>query len=253
MARKINEVEKMMTLCPQKRMVWINWLGQAGFLFKTSAGTTLCTDPYLSNSVEKYDGMRSRRMWFPSFLYERFQPDAVFCSHDHLDHTDPDTLPLIAAYSRAKFLGPEESCAHMLEMGIDADRIDRLTTGEVYRLGDIAITPVYARHTPGSIGALLDMEGIRFYFTGDTEFCSDLFGLKEQKIDVLLTCINGKYGNFDAKESVELALKLGVKAVIPMHYGVMPFNTVEPDEFEELCEKPDCSAIYLPRKRFSAV
>lgn len=38
--------------------VAVFWLGQAGFLFKTSDGTLITVDPYFSNCCERYFGFK---------------------------------------------------------------------------------------------------------------------------------------------------------------------------------------------------
>ena len=68
----------------------ITWLGQAGLMFEV-CGKTVIVDPYLSNSVEKIEPHNYRRV----AVDERFlkiKPDIIVLTHNHLDHTDPETL-----------------------------------------------------------------------------------------------------------------------------------------------------------------
>ena len=68
----------------------ITWLGQAGLMFET-CGKTVIVDPYLSDSVERIEPQNYRRVAVDeSFL--SVKPDVIVLTHDHLDHTDPDTL-----------------------------------------------------------------------------------------------------------------------------------------------------------------
>ena len=68
----------------------ITWLGQAGLLLERD-GFRLMIDPYLSDSCGKVNPRSHRRVPVdPKFL--AMQPDAILCTHDHLDHTDPETL-----------------------------------------------------------------------------------------------------------------------------------------------------------------
>ena len=69
----------------------VTWLGQAGLLFETD-GKKIIVDPYLSNSVQKIEPHNARRV----AVDERFlkiKPDILLLTHNHLDHTDPETLP----------------------------------------------------------------------------------------------------------------------------------------------------------------
>lgn len=235
MYRKENIVENLPFINVAKGLLLINWIGQAGFLIKTPEGSIICIDPYLSNSVEKFEGPETRRMWFPSFSMEEFKPDVVICTHDHLDHTDPETLPLIAAYSNAIFFGPGESCIHMSRMNIDSTRIKEMVIGQEYQFEDVRFKAVFAKHTQESIGIIIEVSDIKIYITGDTEYCDELFEVKKEKPDLLIACINGKYGNLNAEEACNLAFEIGVSAVLPMHFGLIPSNTVRPDDFEQKC------------------
>ena len=68
----------------------ITWLGQAGLFFETE-GLRIVIDPYLSDSVEKVSPRLRRRVAVePSLL--GIGPDIIVLTHDHLDHTDPETL-----------------------------------------------------------------------------------------------------------------------------------------------------------------
>ncbi|HEV2125918.1 MAG TPA: MBL fold metallo-hydrolase, partial [Chloroflexota bacterium] len=49
--------------------------------------------------------------------------------------------------------------------------------------------------------------------------------------DVLCVCINGRMGNMNFEEAARLAGELNARTVIPMHFGVMPNNTIDPQLF----------------------
>ena len=68
----------------------ITWLGQAGLMFETR-GKTILVDPYLSDSVAKIEPKNVRRVPVKEDLLS-IRPDVVLCTHDHLDHIDPETL-----------------------------------------------------------------------------------------------------------------------------------------------------------------
>ena len=69
--------------------VAIFFLGQAGLVIKTSRGTLIAVDLYLSDCVEHFDG------------YKRLMPklldtkdlifDFIVTTHRHYDHFDPDS------------------------------------------------------------------------------------------------------------------------------------------------------------------
>lgn len=68
----------------------ITWLGQAGFLFETKE-TKILIDPYLSESCLTLSPECYRRMPTDESFFDII-PDVIVLTHDHLDHTDPDTL-----------------------------------------------------------------------------------------------------------------------------------------------------------------
>jgi len=80
------------------------WLGQASVVLRT-AGTTVYIDPFLSEYPE--------RLAPPLFTPTEAPPaDYVLCTHEHVDHFDPQTLPGLAQASpRARFVVP----LHMVE------------------------------------------------------------------------------------------------------------------------------------------
>ena len=69
----------------------IRALGQSGYILKTES-SEIIIDPYLSDSVNRVAG-RPRLLPIPLKPEEIFC-DAVICTHDHLDHLDPDTVSL---------------------------------------------------------------------------------------------------------------------------------------------------------------
>jgi L-ascorbate metabolism protein UlaG (beta-lactamase superfamily) len=234
---KQSTIEMLQSIGVPKGCFAINWIGQGGFVFKLPQESIICIDPYLSNCVERFEGLGMRRMWFNSFPIHKFNPDIVICTHNHLDHTDPETLPLIAAYSKALFLAPSESYSYMKKMNIDINRLKKFNQGEEYQGQDFKVRAVYAKHTKDSIGIILELENIKIYITGDTEESEKLYDLRDEGIDIVIACINGKLGNLDALQACLLAQKLDAKVIIPMHYGLMPGNTVDIAEFIDICDR----------------
>ena len=68
-------------------------LGQSGYQLKTEK-SEIIIDPYLSDSVNRVAG-RPRLLPLPISPAE-ISCDAVICTHDHLDHLDPDTVTEIS-------------------------------------------------------------------------------------------------------------------------------------------------------------
>lgn len=232
---KKSDINNISITSVKSNEVLINWIGQAGFVIKSSEGTVVCLDPYYSNSVERYDGRSSRRMWQNRFIIENFKPNLVLCSHDHLDHTDPETLPLIYSYSDAIFYGSRSSFQHMKKMKFSDQRLKKLENNREYVYKDIKIKTVYAKHTDDSLGFIFIIDDIKIYFTCDTGLDEKLYKLKDSDIDIMVSCINGKYGNLSIEEALDLYSIIKPGLLIPMHYGLITDNTVNINYFIEKC------------------
>ena len=94
---------------PEHLHLW--WLGQSGFLIKTSCGCVLL-DPYLSDSLtHKYASTDQPhvRMTELAIRPERLDMiDIVTSSHNHTDHLDAETLkPLMRVNPNLKLVLPE--------------------------------------------------------------------------------------------------------------------------------------------------
>ena len=212
--------------------IW--WIGQGGFVFKTSGGRIVMVDPYLSFSMQGVTYIHPELALRP----ESVRADFVLCSHDHMDHTDEPTLTAIARSDEAtRFYGPPLSAQRMTAFGIAPERMTIIERGDVLRLDQtISVEAVYAHHSPDSCGFIFDFEGIRVYYTGDTEVGLHGYQEKMERVkglqpDVLIICINPGYNNLGPTEAAELTGWVDPKVVIPMHYDLIEENTVDPREF----------------------
>lgn len=184
----------------------VYWLCQAGYAFKTSAGQIVYIDPYLSDVVERRIGFK--RMMASPLAPEEVEADFVVCTHEHLDHMDTDALPVIARHARTHFAGPVECLKEFKRLGIEEGRCHLLEVGRSVMLGGTEIHAVFADHgelAPDAVGVILDFGGIKVYHTGDTAYRpKQFFPALEMEPDVLLPCINGAFGNMNAREAAQL-------------------------------------------------
>jgi len=210
---------------PGSLMAW--WLSGTGFVFKTHAGTQIYVDPYFSNCVTQIFGVD--RAVPPPVPVEEAEPDLVVATHWHEDHLDPEGLPILARRSAAQFLCPPSARSRLLGWLVPRERVMAITVGQTHTFRDVQITAVPARHesgtagweVPDAIGLLIDVDGLRVYHTGDTEYDLRLRALgynQERPIDAMLAVINGAGGNMNAHEAALLAWHLRPKTVIPMHH-----------------------------------
>lgn len=229
-------------------MAW--WLGGTGFVFKTSAGTQIYVDPYLSNVVAQIFGVERG---FPApIAAEEARPDLLIATHWHEDHLDPGAIPVIAKNSDALFMCPPSARSRALSWGVPPDRVQNIQLGETHTFRDVKIQAVAARHlagipgweTPDAVGVILDFNGLHVYHSGDTEYDLRLRALKHENIHAAMVVINGIGGNMDAHEAALLVWQLGVKLAIPMHHILWkdtgsshPDATLDPRLFEATYRK----------------
>lgn len=226
---------------PQPGEVALRWLGQGGWAFRSPDGLVWCVDPYLS-SYSRREGFQ--RLAPPPVLPDAVQTDAVLCSHAHSDHADPISLSAIAQASpAARFYAAAEGGQLIRDLGIATARIQTIQTGErgvpIRAVGahtsDVTVDVVFASHSGDPVGFVFNVGHgrypFRIYVTGDTLYDAQLISDATRRIDVLCVCINGRMGNMTHEEAARLTSELGPRVVIPMHYGVMPHNTIDPQLF----------------------
>jgi L-ascorbate metabolism protein UlaG (beta-lactamase superfamily) len=244
-------VAQVRSLAVPPGMLAIWGLGQAGFVLK-GGETVAYLDPYLTNSVDEagYAPRGSFPRLFPPPLEpsEAAHAQVVFCSHEHVDHTDPDTLlPLSRASPRAVIVCSSWSRDVLLAAGIEPERILVPRVGEPRSLPGLTFTAVPAAHyavedEPGRghrwLGFVLELNGVTLYHAGDTILHPALIeGLRGRRIDVACLPVNGRdywreqrgiIGNLDPREAVELAATIGADVLIPMHNDMFALNHVSP-------------------------
>ena len=205
----------------------IKWLGQGGYQFQLG-DKELVVDPYLSDSVNEFDGL-ARLVPVP-IQPEALMPDLIVCTHDHIDHLDQATLKH-TDFLKNTYAGPENCLAQFRKMGIPEKNLRSLNRGESLTLGEATIHGVFAEHTADSIGLVIQYQGTTLYVVADSTYEAQLLEASQYNPDVLICCINGKWGNMNYTDAAKLAKKLGVKVAIPGHYGMFAQNTEDPAKF----------------------
>lgn len=208
--------------------VQLNWLGQGGYWIRCGE-TAVCLDPYLSFSCEEHGG--HTRIAPPPLDPASIRADLFVFSHDHMDHLDEGTLRRIDLRHN-RFAGPDSCLNHLRRLGVPEENLLRLPRGGRLAVGDIELFGVHAEHTEDSIGLIVRGHGQTVYFTADTLW-SDLLITDARPFspDVLVTCINGRWGNMDHRQAADLARALKVHLSIPTHYGMFAENTADPADF----------------------
>lgn len=231
------------TTVPQgSAAIW--WLAQAGFAFKSSDGTVIYLDAYLSDVVERLAGFV--RLGVAPIDIQDVKADWVVSSHEHPDHLDTDALPIIADNNPGcRFAGSADCVPDYDKLGISSERRMIMESGKKYTLGGIVFHTARADHgeySPSALALLLDFGKVRVMFTGDTCLNMDfLQPLLDLKPDIILPCINGSFGNLSAVEAAQVTAASGARAAIPCHFWMFKEHHVvehgDPHTFFESCAR----------------
>lgn len=206
----------------------ITWLGQAGLMFETG-GKTIIVDPYLSDSVEKIEPHNKRRVPVAKeFL--KAKPEMILLTHNHLDHTDPETLRhYLHEDSNVVVLASYNAWQTVRKLGglnnnyVMFDRKTRWTEGS------LVFEAVYAAHSDDhAVGIIIHAEEKVWYITGDTLYNEQIFADLPAKIDVIFLPVNGRGNNMNMADAADFCRRLGATAV-PMHCGL--FDDLDMHDF----------------------
>jgi L-ascorbate 6-phosphate lactonase len=214
------------------------WLGQNGFIFKSHEGTLLATDLYLTNSCAAAapPGMDMERQVPVLIPPEDIEVDLYAVTHNHQDHTDPDTISRLWHKDTAQFIGPHPSCEVFRREGVEDGRILPIWPDHVLEFRDIRLRGTFALPTDDTdlnhLGYILEFgNGPRIYMTGDTDASPLLASARRWEPQLMITCMNGGFNNLSHDEAAQLAAKIGPRAAIPCHYDMFPDNSADPRQF----------------------
>lgn len=206
----------------------ITFLGQAGLLFDFD-GTVVMVDPYLSDSVVKVNPKNRRRQPIDSRFFE-VRPDFLVLTHDHLDHTDPETLDiLLRKHESICVFAPKNAWETARKYGGE-HRYVLFNSGTVWTEKGVTFEAVYAEHSDDSaIGVLLTYGGKRYYITGDTLYNKKVIADAPKNADAVFLPINGVGNNMNMTDAAKFAKDIAAKCVVPLHFGM--FDALDPHDF----------------------
>ena len=207
----------------------ITWLGQAGLLFETN-GKTIIIDPYLSDSVAQMEPHNKRRVPIEE-KFLKLKPDYIVLTHNHLDHTDPETLKYyLSADSKVCVLASYNAWQNVRKLfgGLQNNYV-MFNKGTRWAEGELQFEAVYAEHSDdAAIGVIHRADGKVNYITGDTLYNTKVFEDLPDDIDYIFLPVNGKGNNMNMTDGKAFCEKIGATA-IPLHCGL--FDTIDLHEF----------------------
>jgi L-ascorbate metabolism protein UlaG (beta-lactamase superfamily) len=211
----------------------ITWLGHAAFLVETPGRKRLLLDPWLEGNPA-----------CPRRQRKQAKVDAILVTHGHFDHIG-DTVAL-AKESACPVVCNYEIACWLKGQGVTTTV--EMNKGGTVEVAGVKVTMTSADHSCGITdgdrivyggeagGFVVTLEnGFRFYHAGDTNLFGDMRLVGEvYKPDLAMLPIGGLYtmGPLEASHAVRL---LGVKRVVPMHFGTFPALAGTPAELRDLC------------------
>ena len=174
----------------------IQWLGHAGFCIM--AEKTVYFDPYEIKGGPK--------------------ADLILISHEHYDHCSPEDVAKVQGTGTV--IVTESGAAGKLTGDV---RVLRPWEGITVQGVTIQAVPSYNTdkvfHPKANnwLGFILELEGVKVYHAGDTDFIPEMNDLE---VDIALLPVSGTYV-MDADQAVQAARVINPALAIPMHYGAV--------------------------------
>jgi L-ascorbate metabolism protein UlaG (beta-lactamase superfamily) len=215
-------------------MTQITWLGHATFEFRFDSGEVLLLDPWIEGNPAYPKGHQISKV------------DAIAISHAHFDHAN-DVLPLSKKFD-PRIVAIFEITSWLEKKG--AKNTVGMNKGGTVDLGFVKLTMTHALHSSSikdgdnliyggeAAGYVLTLpEGRSAYFAGDTALFSDMELLRHLHQPELALLPIGDHFTMGPHQAAHAARLVGVRRVIPMHYGTFPALTGRPEQLAERLQK----------------
>ncbi|MGA3294093.1 MAG: metal-dependent hydrolase [Candidatus Acidiferrales bacterium] len=218
----------------QTRGNTFTWLGHAAFRITTPSGKVVVVDPWVQSNPA-----------CPEPLKKFHRLDTILITHGHFDH-------IADAVALAKEFEPQvvaiyEICAWLESKGVT--QTSAMNKGGTQKVGEIEVTMVNALHSCGiqdgdkiiyggeACGYIIRLPGgLTVYHAGDTAVFGDMKLIAELYAPEVAMLPIGDHFTMGPREAAHAIRLLGVRHVIPMHFGTFPVLTGNPEALRKLTQ-----------------
>jgi L-ascorbate metabolism protein UlaG (beta-lactamase superfamily) len=208
--------------------VSLTWYGHSTVLLTSPRGKRIMIDPFVHSNPS-----------CPEHLHNVTHLDALLITHGHSDHMG-DALKVVETGRPKHVVAVHEIAEWLASKGVK--HTSGMNRGGSQTIDGIKVTLTQAFHSSTiedsgelvalgeACGIVVEMEnGFRVYHAGDTDLFGDMALLGELwRPDLALLPIGDHY-TMNPEMAARAARLLGVKRVVPIHYGTFPVLTGTPD------------------------
>lgn len=212
----------------------ITWYGHSTFVITTPGGKRIVTDPFLEQNPV-----------CPPNMKKITAADVILVSHGHSDHTSD--VPAVSRATNAPIVAVYELALWLERKGLS--NVQGMSIGGTVRVADLEISMVPAIHSSSVVenettvylgqpaGFVVRMENEEsFYFAGDTDVFGDMRLIAEMHSPKIAFLPIGDHFTMSPVGAAVASRLLGVRQIVPMHYGTFPVLTGTPDQLKKLVE-----------------
>jgi L-ascorbate metabolism protein UlaG (beta-lactamase superfamily) len=208
-------------------MLAITWFGHSTFLVRTPGGRRVLFDPWFGGNPACPESMKKP----PA-------ADVILATHGHGDHIGD--LAAAARESGATVVGAYELCEWLGRKGLR--NLAPMNKGGSQTVAGLRVTMTDARHSSGFVdddgritylgeaaGYVVRLEdGRALYFAGDTSLFGDMRLIGQLYAPQIAFLPIGDRFTMDPAAAAMACEMLGVRQVVPMHWGTFPLLTGTP-------------------------